>query len=285
MTIFIVPKNSGLEICKEVSKNYVGEVLEVRGEDVPLFVKKLSQQNKNVVGITGEDLFKEFLMNDTNSGISVIRKITWNDPVCIYGKPALCLLGDKYKNLKEMGKELKVCINKKYAKIAKKFLSRLEEYEGFVFEKIYLAGATESAFEKKLVDLVIDIVYSGKSAEKAGLKIYDKIFESDIVVIESKVQKIEKLSNTGFKLEDLLKKINDQIKGNDENSYTKKLIAEPGLLKRKLIEEAAEVITSESREELIWECSDLIYFLFVTMAKEGITLEEINKENLRRNTE
>jgi phosphoribosyl-ATP pyrophosphohydrolase len=283
--IFIVPKNSGLAICKEISKEYHGEVLEVRGEDVPLFVKRLSQQNKNVVGITGEDLFKEFLMNNTNSGVSILQRIIWNDAECIYGKPTLCLLGDKYKNLKEMNRILKVCINKKYAKIAKKFLSRLEEYEGFVFEKMYLTGSTESAFEKKLVDLVIDIVYSGKSAEKAGLKVYDKIFESDLVVLEYKPQKIEDSNNKRFELGDLLKKINDQIESDNEDSYTKKLITNPELLKRKLIEEAAEVITSKNKEEFIWECSDLIYFLFVTMAKEGISLEDINKENSRRNEE
>jgi ATP phosphoribosyltransferase len=283
--IFIVPKNSGLAICKEISKEYSGEILEVRGEDVPLFVKKLSLQNKNVIGITGEDLLKEFLLNETNSGIVVLERKPWNDTNCIYGKPTLCLLGDKDKKLNELDRKLKVCINRKYAKITKKFLSRLEEYQGFVFEKIYLSGATESAFEKGLVDLVVDIVYSGKSAEEAGLKVYDKIFESDIVVIKYKNPKIENSQKTKFELVDLLKKINDKIKSDDEDSYTKKLIANPELLKRKLIEEAAEVITSKNKEELIWECSDLIYFLFTIMAKEGIDLDDINKENFRRDEE
>jgi len=43
-------------------------------------------------------------------------------------------------------------------------------------------------FSRGLVDLVVDIVYSGKSAEEAGLEVYDKIFSSDIVIIGCKVE-------------------------------------------------------------------------------------------------
>ncbi len=68
-------------------------------------------------------------------------------------------------------------------------------------------------------------------------------------------------------------------------SYTKKLYEDSELLKRKLIEEAAEVITAKTKNELIWECADLIYFLFVIMASKGVTLADIEKENARRNCE
>ena len=83
-------------------------------------------------------------------------------------------------------------------------------------------------------------------------------------------------------LQALYEKIQIRLSSSDESSYTKKLVADPELLKRKLIEEAAEVITAKNKEELIWECSDLLYFLLVTMASKGITLEDIYKENLRR---
>jgi phosphoribosyl-ATP pyrophosphohydrolase/phosphoribosyl-AMP cyclohydrolase len=86
-----------------------------------------------------------------------------------------------------------------------------------------------------------------------------------------------------FTLSDLYNKIKSRIDENNPESYTKKLIEDLFLSKRKLVEEAAEVITAKDRDNLIWECSDLIYFLFVTMAKEGITLEDIEKENQRRN--
>ena len=79
--------------------------------------------------------------------------------------------------------------------------------------------------------------------------------------------------------------ISEKIKSNDEKSYTRKLIANPNELKRKIIEEAGEVVTADSKENLIWECSDLIYFLFVIMAREGITIKDIERENERRNKE
>jgi phosphoribosyl-ATP pyrophosphohydrolase len=84
-----------------------------------------------------------------------------------------------------------------------------------------------------------------------------------------------------FTLEDLFNKIVSRTKNAPESS-TKQLLNDPLLLKRKLVEEAAEVITAKDTKNLIWECSDLIYFLFVIMAKEGINLKDINLENKRR---
>lgn len=185
MIIFIVPKNSGLSICKDISLEYSGEILEVRGEDVPLFVLELSKQNKEVIGITGDDLLKEFLLTRKNTGLKTIKLISWKDERCIFGKPTLCLLGNKNMGLDEMPKALKICINRKYSEMAEKYIAKLKS-KGFTLEKFYLSGATESMFKKGLVDLVIDIVSSGKSAEEAGLKVYDRIFSSDIAIISCK---------------------------------------------------------------------------------------------------
>ena len=86
-----------------------------------------------------------------------------------------------------------------------------------------------------------------------------------------------------FDLNALYEKIALRAKSALEESYTKKLFKDELLLKRKLIEEAAEVITAKNKENLIWECSDLIYFLFVIMTKEGVNISDIEKENERRN--
>jgi ATP phosphoribosyltransferase len=185
--IFIIPKNSGLALCKEISREYSGELIEVRGEDVPLMIFSLLKQNKKIIGITGEDLFQEFILENKNTGLEIIERIIWKDEKCLFGKPTLCLLGPKNKILSELPCVLRVCINRKYSKIAKKYLSRLED-KGYCFEKIYLSGATEQTFVNNIADLVIDIVYSGKSAEENGLEVYDKIFESDIVLIGGKLE-------------------------------------------------------------------------------------------------
>jgi len=88
-----------------------------------------------------------------------------------------------------------------------------------------------------------------------------------------------------FTLEALYNKIIDRKKSAPKGSYTKKLFEDKMLLKRKLVEEAAEVVTAKNKKELIWECADLMYFLFVTMADSKITIQDVEKENKRRDNE
>ncbi len=185
LIVFIVPKNSGLSICKELAKEYSGEILEVRGEDVPLFVANLLKQGKNVIGITGEDLYKEFNLKNENI-TEILKIIPWKDAKCFFGKPTLCLLGSKDKTLENLPKKIRICINRKYQKLTNKYCINKLISQGYNVEKVYVSGDSESMFSNSLVDLVVDIVYSGKSAEEAGLKVYDKIFSSDIVVIGRK---------------------------------------------------------------------------------------------------
>jgi len=274
---FITPKNSGLKKCKEIAKHYLNsnsKIVEVRGEDVPSFVEKFSKEGKKVIGITGEDFFKEFIL-ETRSKLNILKRIKWNDKRTLFGKPTLCLLGPKNKKLEDLPKNLRVCINRKYIKLSKKFLGLLEN-KGYNFEKIYLSGSTEESFANNLADIVIDIVYSGRSAEKAGLKVYEKIFESDIIIIGMKEE---------FTLNDLYRKISNRIFETSEFSYTRKISQDEPRLLRKIIEESGEVITAKNNKDLIWEAADLIYFLFVLLAKKGITIKDIEKENLRRNKE
>ena len=274
-----MPKNSGLWKCKEIANRMIkdkSKFQEVRGEDVPLFVEKLIKENKKAIGITGEDLFKEFSLNNRDTKLKILERFTWQDKTFIYKKPALCFLGSKDKKIEELPKRIKICINYKYKEIAKKYFINTLENNGYTIEKIYVSGATEDFFAKGLVDGIIDIVCSGKSAKKANLQVYEKIFESDIVLI-GKIDDYEKLS-----LEKLYQKICKRIEEKSENSYTSKIANDSPLLYRKIIEESAEVITAKNKEELIWGLSDLIYFLLVLMAKNKISLEDVEKENFRR---
>lgn len=60
-------------------------------------------------------------------------------------------------------------------------------------------------------------------------------------------------------------------------SYTKRLFADPELLRSKLIEEAHELADARSTSEIAAEAADLIYFAFVTMAAQDVTLEEVEQ--------
>ncbi|MEK6889371.1 MAG: phosphoribosyl-ATP diphosphatase [Nanoarchaeota archaeon] len=258
-------------MVKEKSK-----LQEVRGEDVPLFVEKLIKENKNAIGITGENLFKEFSLNNRETKLKILKRFTWQDNNFIYKKPSLCFLGSKKRKFEELPKRIKICINSKYKEIAKKYLINPLENKGYTIEKIYVSGATESFFTKGLADGIIDVVCSGKSAEDVGLQIYEKIFESDIVIIGIS-KDCEKLS-----LEKLYEKICKRIEEKSECSYTNKIVNDLPLLYRKIIEEAGEVVTAKNNAELIWEVSDIMYFLLVLLAKNNISLEDIEKENARR---
>jgi phosphoribosyl-ATP pyrophosphohydrolase/phosphoribosyl-AMP cyclohydrolase len=58
-------------------------------------------------------------------------------------------------------------------------------------------------------------------------------------------------------------------------SYTATLLRDGELLDAKIEEEAREVIAARTREELIWECADLLYFMTVRMRRDGVRIEDV----------
>lgn len=85
-----------------------------------------------------------------------------------------------------------------------------------------------------------------------------------------------------FDFEELYEVLLDRINNPKKGSYTAKLIENEELLKKKINEEAFEVITANTRDELVWEVADLTYFVMVMMAKNGITIDDIRNELWRR---
>lgn len=68
----------------------------------------------------------------------------------------------------------------------------------------------------------------------------------------------------------------------DKQSYTRRLYLEPGLLNAKLVEEAAELAEAETAQRAAEEAADLLYFLFVKLAKAGATLKDVQQILERR---
>ncbi len=185
----VVPKNSGLRKYREIAQSYLtnfdsSKIIEVRGEDVPFWIRQFQEKGKKAIGLTGEDLYREYCLRERETSLKVIKRIDWNDPDALFRKPALCLMGPRDGSLSEP-KALTVCISSKYKRIAKKYLNFLER-RGFAFKKIYVNGCVEASCFEGIADMVIDIVYTGSSVEKYGLKIYDKIMQSDFLIIGGK---------------------------------------------------------------------------------------------------
>lgn len=95
-----------------------------------------------------------------------------------------------------------------------------------------------------------------------------------------------KAANIGEIITDLYGKVGDRRKNPVEGSYTCYLF-EKGIDKilKKVGEESTEVVIAaknESKEEAIYEISDLIYHLTVLMNYMGVTFEEIGTELVKR---
>ncbi|HDP98609.1 MAG TPA: phosphoribosyl-AMP cyclohydrolase [bacterium] len=83
-----------------------------------------------------------------------------------------------------------------------------------------------------------------------------------------------------FSLNDLYHVIRDRFDNPVEGSYTATLTAEK--VGEKLMEEAREVIEAKSRDEIIWEAADVLYFLSVMMVKNEVTFDDLLNELKRR---
>ncbi len=79
-----------------------------------------------------------------------------------------------------------------------------------------------------------------------------------------------------FSLAYLQAQIAERRRVRPPGSYTASLTSEQ--IRKKLVEEAVEVILAEDRDALRWECADLIYFLTVLMTERGLTWETVFQE-------
>ena len=89
-------------------------------------------------------------------------------------------------------------------------------------------------------------------------------------------------SDKEFQLEDLYELIKDRIDNPKAGSYTSKLAKDEKKIKEKIKEESEEILDYKDTDNLIWEISDLMFFIMVLMAKKGITLDDVRNELWKR---
>ena len=86
-------------------------------------------------------------------------------------------------------------------------------------------------------------------------------------------------------LNQLFAKLQERKETLPKKSYTTKLLKDKNLLIEKIREESEEVIQAiqkEDSENLVWEISDLIYFLTTAAVEENITAKQVFSELQRR---
>ncbi|KAJ2998674.1 trifunctional histidinol dehydrogenase [Globomyces sp. JEL0801] len=69
----------------------------------------------------------------------------------------------------------------------------------------------------------------------------------------------------------------NRLENAPEKSYTKRLFEDKTLLHSKITEEAEELCTAKSQDEVAWEAADLLYFALVKCVSEGVSLADIEK--------
>ncbi len=72
---------------------------------------------------------------------------------------------------------------------------------------------------------------------------------------------------------DLYEVVRDRLANAPAGSYTAGLTGRK--LREKLIEEAGELAMAVERKEIVWEAADLLYFMTVLLAREGVEMREV----------
>ncbi len=197
----LMPKNTGLQKYAQNARNFLRiptstQVLERRGEDIPLTIAELCAKNKLVVGITGDDLFDEarYRYRQVGKSVRLINTIDWIDKKALYGRPCLALIARKDTNLTNVLSQSKIvmAIPDKYKRTSQLFVQNwlkrnIQAFAGKnAAPRVKFAtykGAVEENLAIGLADLAIDIVYSGRTIEENRLEIIETIRASDVFVI------------------------------------------------------------------------------------------------------
>jgi phosphoribosyl-ATP pyrophosphohydrolase len=80
----------------------------------------------------------------------------------------------------------------------------------------------------------------------------------------------------------LLRRLAERRQNAPPGSYTRRLLDDPSLLRRKLVEEAGELAQVGTPAEVIGEAADVLYFTLMAMVNAGVSLEAVEAELDRR---
>lgn len=85
-------------------------------------------------------------------------------------------------------------------------------------------------------------------------------------------------SDRKFSMADLFETLQSRKNSDPSKSYTSSLFQDRRLLLKKIMEEAYEVVSHSSTDNLRWEIADLLYFASVLAVDEGIEWKDIESE-------
>jgi ATP phosphoribosyltransferase len=168
----------------------------VRAEDVPYLLREFTQRGKEkVLGVTGLDLLCEASYSNSLRNILFIYALKgFEEKGMLYGGPTLCLLSRKFTSIEELfgkGNEKRnIAISQKYRRMSKIILNsqannfqRNNRKNPAPYSVDILNGSLEELTAMDLYDACIDIVCTGKSMKKAGLKVIKQCLNPSPLVL------------------------------------------------------------------------------------------------------
>lgn len=244
---------------------------------------------------------KEGMMQgcDLNS-IEEVRKVTKKEFVAAGGISTV----DEIVNLnkKNISTQLGMCIYTNAVKLEDAFLACLdfEKTNGLIptivqdidtKQVLMLAYSTpeslRKAFETGLAtyysrsrqELWTKGLTSGNTQELKKVR-FDCDFDTLLFSVDQKgnachLDRFSCFGDKEFGVEELYKVLQSRKENLPEKSFTTKLFKDKFFLKRKIMEEAFEVVNFEQGDGLEWEVADLAYFILTFMVENNVTVQEI----------
>lgn len=281
----MIAKNSSIKNkidfsrCLQVDKEtyFDGKLtyLLARDEDIPSMVEEYYiKKGEKLIGITGDDLFDEYLLKTKNSLVSLIETIDWYDKFAKFRRPALCLMKRKDTPLEEI---VTIGINKKYEATSRKAIEELGITPNFT---VY-SGGVEKTVKEGLNDACVEICYTGKSVEENSLEIVKVIRFSDVVMLG-----VDESSPKCFEMD--YKRIQARITNSKTDSYTSLLAKDTNKSMKKCGEEYVEFVRElslyenatdkiKSRDAIALEFGQLFYTMSLNAARCGVNFEDITR--------
>ena len=285
-----VPTNSGLNeyvnnLLRDVGVSKDGEfdrpgqgngkleIISVRGEDAPQRVDDCLLRGEPAYGLTGDDLFDEYMLGTRDSPLGALNTYDWFDPQAQFYRPALCLL-NPLGALPRSPASVSIAVNKKYEHTSREYLSQRFEGTQVNYSVVTYAGDTENTVAEGTHDWCVEVVYRGnKSAHSAmsrtGLKVAEVVRFSDISLIGKEI--VNPWLEEYRRIWTVARKPTD--------SSTSRLLSDENAICKKVGEESAEFVRAFiQRDGLPQEYNGVVYALMVAAAKLGVPWQEIESD-------
>ena len=285
-----IPKNSGLHeyvnnLLSEIGVSDRGEftradesvgtleIISARGEDVPQRVDDCLLRGEVAYGLTGDDLFDEYMLGAGDSPLGVLNTYDWFDPNAQFYRPALCLL-NREGRIPDSSAMVSIAVNKKYELSSRQYLSQRFQASKLQISIVAYAGDTENTVAEGTHDWCIEVVYRGERSpasamSKTGLKVAEVVRFSDISLIGREIvnpweEEYRRISAVAQK---------------PTGSSTSKLLADSNAICKKVGEESAEFVRAFTQETGIpEEFNGVVYALMAAAAKLQVPWQEIEAD-------